>query len=211
MSKFTDWNLQRLNKRFGLKRLPTSELLEEWLTTHAELTDIDVLILEELRQKLVISIDYYNEQELVMKVISPILNRVMFDGETFTGFSERPISAVIDGETLYGLPDLLIAHGTQEPETPYFCLHEYKRGIESSGDPVGQCLAAMLVAQALNDLHLPIYGCSVVGKDWRFIVLTGNEYAVSNSYITTQQDEILAIVRILKVLKAKIEKIEAGL
>jgi hypothetical protein len=29
--------------------------------------------------------------------------------------------------------------------------------------------------------------------------------------LTTQQDEILAIVRILKVLKAKIEKIEAGL
>lgn len=51
---------------------------------------------------------------------------------------------------------------------------------------------------------MPIYGCSALGKEWRFFVLIGKEFAVSKVYIITQ-NEILDIVRILKVLKSEIE------
>lgn len=200
MSKFTDWNLQRLNKRFGLKQLATSQTLESWLTGDAPISEFEKKYLENLRESLNFRIDYFNEQELIMKAISPLLTLVNFDTEYFSAFSERRFTATIDGEELTGDPDLIIAEGSQEPEATYFCLQEFKKSIDSSGDSVGQCLVAMLVAQHLNERKMPIFGCSVLGDKWRFIVLEGKEYTVSEVFIETQM-EILEIFKILKVLK----------
>jgi hypothetical protein len=203
MSKFTDWNLQRLNKRFGLRQNKNSVLLQEWLEGDAEMSDFEQKYLEKLRQNLNFRIDYFNEQELIMKAISPMVTLVNFDTDYFSAFSERRFTGVIDGEEMIGEPDLIIAEGSQEPESMFFCLHEYKKSIDSSGDSVGQCLAAMMVAQELNDNDIPIYGCSVLGDKWRFIILKDKEYAISEVFIETQ-DEIFEIFRILKILKQKL-------
>jgi hypothetical protein len=63
----------------------------------------------------------------------------------------------------------------------------------------------MLAAQQLNKQNMPIYGCTVLGDKWHFLVLKDNQYSISNSYIVTQSDDIQDIVRILKALKTKIE------
>lgn len=203
MSKFSDWTVQKLQKRFGLMDNHEHPVLLNWLAGIAEIDDADETKLLALSKSLTHRIDYYNEQELIINVIAPVLGYIQFQGRTFSSFSERYISSIIDGEELSGFPDLLIAHGTQEPETPFFCLHEYKKTLEADKDPHGQCLAAMLVAQQLNAHDMPIYGCSVLGKEWRFFVLIEKEFAISNVYIVTQ-NEVLDIVRILKVLKNKI-------
>jgi hypothetical protein len=208
MSKFTDWNLQRLNKRFGLRQDKDSALLKEWMEGEAEMSDFEQKYLEKLRQNLNFRIDYFNEQELIMKAISPMVTLVNFDTDYFSAFSERRFTGVIDGEEMTGDPDLIIAEGSQEPEAMYFCLHEYKKSIDSSGDSVGQCMAAMMVAQHLNNSDLryadqPIYGCSVLGDKWRFIVLKDKDYAISEVFIETQ-NEIFEIFRILKILKQKL-------
>lgn len=65
------------------------------------------------------------------------------------------------GDTIIkGEPDGLIARGLEYPETPFFCLNEYKKE-ESADDGLGQLLAAMLVAQSLNEGTQPIYGAYV--------------------------------------------------
>ena len=61
-------------------------------------------------------------------------------------------------------------------------------------------LAAMLVAQELNEHKHPIYGCYVKGVIWYFVVLQGKEYAISLPYVAVRED-IFAIVSILKALK----------
>jgi len=94
----------------------------------------------------------------------------------------------------------MIASGFRDPKKPYFCLHEYKRSIENQGTPDGQVLAAMLVARELNQNKLPIYGLFVVGLDWYFMVLNGNDYCISRTFIA-DNDDIFTIFKMIKALK----------
>ena len=94
----------------------------------------------------------------------------------------------------------MIASGYFSPKIPYFNFQEYKKDINSSGDPAGQNLAAMLVGQQKNEDDKVIYGCYVVGRFWYFMVLKGKEYAISRDFSTTD-DEIFEVMKILKALR----------
>ncbi|MCP4399230.1 MAG: hypothetical protein GY801_18250 [bacterium] len=67
-------------------------------------------------------------------------------------------------------------------------------------DPAAQALAAMLVAQELNEHHAPVYGCYIKESFWYFMVLRERAYCISEPYVATR-DDIFEIFRILKVLK----------
>ncbi len=202
MSNFRTWTRQRLNKRFGLKQVQNHPFLQSLIATPIELNDFERESAEYLRKILAERVDFWNEEELKIKFIGGIISLVNFETDYFSAFADRYLGAIVDGEELSGLPDIMVAGGTQEPEMPYFCLHEYKKEIDnSSPDPAGQCLAAMLAAQALNNDAFPIYGTYVIGRNWFFLVLTGQEYSISNSYSATHDDEILDIIRILKASK----------
>ena len=96
-------------------------------------------------------------------------------------FAQRFISASVPDRSgnlivLSGKPDRMLASGFRSPETPFFCFQEYKREKDPNGDPAGQCLAAMMVGQTLNGhTDQPVYGCCVIGENWRFIVMTGKK------------------------------------
>jgi hypothetical protein len=203
MSTFNEATLSRLEKRFGLQEIQEHQLLTNWLTSEAIITDEERKELLKLQKKHSNYIYSYNESELTTKVITPIINLVDFETEYSWSFLQRELSAVIDGELLNGKPDLMIAKGTKDPEMPYFCLHEYKRAFDNSGDPAGQCLAAMLVAQELNHAQRMIYGAFVVGADWFFMILKDKTYSVSSVYVVTKL-EIFDIFRILKAMKNQI-------
>jgi hypothetical protein len=97
---------------------------------------------------------------------------------------------------------MLLAQGMADLiETPYFFLHEYKREKKYSGDPIGQMLAGMLIAQAKNNNDKPNYGCYVQGRFWFFSVLLGKEYVVSHSFDATNEAVATHIVLILRKLK----------
>jgi hypothetical protein len=105
----------------------------------------------------------------------------------------------------------LFASGFRNPKKPFFCLNEYKRGTDPNGDPKGQALIAMLVAQQLNenknrDTDRPIYGSFIIGRAWYFMALVGKEYAISGDY-SCADDEIFDIFRILKSLRVQIQKL----
>ena len=102
-----------------------------------------------------------------------------FQYTEFVMFSERFLGARIGNYELSGYPDTIVAKGRRRPKMPYFCFHEYKKEQENKGDPAGQCLATMLVAQELNNNQPPIYGVIVKGLMWSFLVLKGKDYAIS--------------------------------
>jgi hypothetical protein len=199
--RFSDCTLTLLDRRFGLRRELSNPAMDHWLQTPITSTELERSKLQELQEMLLLNVEGWNEQELSLQFIGPILAMVRFmEFYRFNLFAQRHIQAVINDVELNGEPDTIIATGYREPEIPLFAITEYKRQIDPQGDPAGQTLAAMLVAQALNGNHQLVYGCYVVGSDWRFMLLDGKHYLISRDY-SALSDEIYDILRILKALK----------
>ncbi len=202
MKKFTfkQMTKQELEDMFGLKRVRNHIVLENWISAQETISEIENIIISNLKESLIDRIEDWNEQELIMKFIGPLIALVNFDTDNFCVFAGRTISAVIGEYELSGTVDAMIAKGRQIPKKPYFCLNEYKKEQGTENDPAGQALAAMLVAQHLNEDRQPVYGAYVVGRNWFFMVLHENEYSISNAYMATRE-QIFDIAGILKKLK----------
>jgi len=204
---FKDCSRLLLERKFGLVQVRQLERLTKWITDARayNITEFENELLLKLQDTLIYRVDDWNEQELIEHFIAPLLSMVNFNAEKYGMFSWRALSATIGEYILTGNPDAIIAKGRREPEIPYFCFHEYKKEIETKGEPFGQCLAAMMVAQELNNNQRPIYGLVVKGEKWQFMLLQGKEYAISNSYKSTDE-ELYDIVKLLKHLKTIIEE-----
>jgi hypothetical protein len=191
---------------FGLNQIDDCVNLDKWLNHDSDISAWERQSLLFFRQILIHNVHNWNETELIQHFIGPIFTLVNFSSKQFNYFAERGLSGKIGEVTISGNPDGIIASGFREPEKPYFCFQEYKRHLDPKGDPAGQALAAMLIAQEVNEHEHPIYGCYVVGDMWRFMLLQGQEYCISVSYSATS-DGVFDIFRILKVLKGFIIKL----
>ncbi|MCP4348288.1 MAG: hypothetical protein GY795_22600 [Desulfobacterales bacterium] len=201
MLDFKECTLIKLDKMFNLTQTEETRVLQNWLNGEAEISDLEHKILVILQQALKFNVDNWNESELIQHFIGPMFTIVNFSSRKFNVFSERPLSGVVDGIEMGGKPDGMIASGYREPEKPFFCFQEYKKEKNPDGDPAGQTLAAMLVAQEINERQYPVYGCYIRGRVWFFMLSEGREYCISEGYMATR-DDIFEIFRILKVLKS---------
>jgi len=206
MKSFSQWTIDEVEKEFHLQLQRQSEVLDAWLQAPVDSLATPTATLEALRNHLIDHVYSWNETELKIKFIGPLLSLVNFDEEKYQSFFERPIVAPYHNDTLSGDVDFLVATGTRVPEQPYFFLHEHKKEADSSGDPLGQLLVAMVAAQILNQQAHPIYGAYVMGRLWIFVVLYGNSYAVSLAYDATKE-AIYDIFRILTKTKAIITEL----
>ena len=204
---FKDCDRLFLEKTFYLNQIRKHELLSNWIiqSQKCEIDDFENKSLFRFQERLVYRVDDWNEQELIEHFIAPLFSLIDFNTDIYGMFSERLLKATIGDYELSGNPDAIVAKGRRAPEIPYFCFHEYKKEQENKGDPAGQCLAAMLVAQELNDNQRPIYGVVVKGLLWSFLVLQGKEYSISKTYQAIDED-IFVIVKLLKHLKTIIEE-----
>ncbi len=167
---FGDCTRKELEKLFDIKRVNELLHLDQWLSGNFEIDTIHQTVLTWYRERLSFNFLDWNEQELALHFIGPMVSLVNYsDSEgRFNEFNKRSISAVINDIELSGNPDGIIASGRSELGIPIFCLHaggvpQYKKELDSSGDPTGQVLGAMLVSQHLNNNQKPIYGCWVSG------------------------------------------------
>lgn len=200
-SNFREWTLDKIDETFGtqfqLEALPS---LTKLISYQYTLNDYELKFLDDLRGNYRLGGESWNEVELENKIISPLIVFSGIDNQKFAYFLERNLSTTIGDYELSGRVDGMIATGFRNPKEPYFCMNEYKRATDPHGDPQGQALIAMLVAQAINKDNHPIYGCYIVGKQWTFIVLEEKKYSFSNSY-TVDDNGIYDIYRIFKGLK----------
>jgi hypothetical protein len=204
---FKYWKTQDLHKEFGIDQVSELETMSQWLTTECLISVVEHQLIEELRARAANRIDYWNEEELKMNFIGPLVQLVNYDGKKYRVFFDRPISIEINGIRLFGKVDMFVANGFQEPENPYFCIHEYKQENNRDGDPKGQLLSEMLAVQALNQNNQPIYGCYVLARNWYFVVLQDKFYAVSEPFISTQERYLIPIFKMLRYIKSYIEAI----
>jgi hypothetical protein len=191
-----------LARALGLKRIrPMTNELEDIFDVSGGLIEKDMALLHEVRIDLVDNADAWNEEELKMQFVSIVMFLARFQ-TPIRSYYDREIEAQIGDVYIKCKADMLLAKGIGELiEIPYFFLHEYKREKKYAGDPVGQMLAGMLIAQAKNNNGKPTYGCYVQGRFWFFSVLLGNEYTVSQSFDASNEAAAIQVVLILRKIK----------
>ncbi len=190
-----------LARAIGLTRLrPTTEF-DVVFEVQGNLKEHEKTLLHEVRIDLVDNADAWNEEELKMQFVSIIMYLARFQAP-IRSYYDREIDATVGATYIKCKADMLLAKGIGELiEIPYFFLHEYKREKKYSGDPIGQMLGGMLIAQAKNNNGKPTYGCYVQGRFWFFSILIGKEYVVSQSFDATNEIMAERIVLILRKLK----------
>jgi Holliday junction resolvase len=70
---------------------------------------------------------------------------------------------------------------------------------------MAQLLEAFLIGQVQNDDGKPLYGCEVVGKNWRFITIESRTYCISKTYDCTDREDLLQIIAILRKFREILE------
>lgn len=204
MKSFRNWTRQDIADRFGLDVKTSCAKLDNWLDVDSNISDVEKKELLRLQTKLKNNVDIWNEQELIIKFIALIIDKVDYDSADYKSFANRKLKGAIDGEEVWGEVDLMIASGRFEPKEPYFCLHEYKKERGVDNDPLGQLIIAMMTAQELNHHQHPIYGAYVSGRNWFFLTVEGKQYCISDEYVATRED-IFTIYGVLKKLKGIIK------
>jgi hypothetical protein len=213
MKSFEKWTWEEVELTFGVKRVQSMSILNDWLSANEPISnDYEKTTLLHNLDRLKIMADNWNEDEIKFFFVSNIVSLVdFFKQGVYSSFSQRTISAkLLDIHNvemaLRGRVEFLVAAGMQNPRQPFFFLHEYKPTYKTTpSDPLGQLLISMLAAHNLNLKNRPLYGLYVVGKFWQFVVLNNNQYAVSNSYDATDEKSLFKIFSILKKCKFYIE------
>jgi hypothetical protein len=206
MRAFETWNYEEVEETFGIAPARTSPRFVEWL----EAADCgpgpsEQLVLDDLRNLLFDEAQNWNEDELKLFFIAPLLNLVHFKTEHYKPFTQRTLSITQGQVSAAGKVDFLLAKGKVVPKIPYFCLHEYKQENRRENDPLGQLLIGMVAAQAKNQDGGPIYGAYVSGRNWFFVLLEGDQYCRSDAFVASSAD-IYQVFAILKKCKKLIDR-----
>lgn len=213
MRAFENYSYEEVEQTFGLVESNPSAIFLDWLAAANEVAfqpnANEKAMLMHYRDLLFKEVKNWNEDELKLFFIGPMLMLVDFNTPYFKPFAHRTLSLKQGDISASGKVDFLIAKGKLTPQIPFFCLHEYKQENRRENDPLGQLLISMVAARLKNETNLPVYGTYVSGRSWFFAFLEGNNYYLSNAF-NAADDDILAIYAILKKGKKLIEKAAQG-
>ena len=204
------WESEDVEIVFGITEVTELPLLENWLKAEPELTQSQLQTVADTHEEAKRYVNYWNEEELKLFLISRLLNAVGFNAEGYRAYAEQSLE-VVEGEvTARGNVDFMVAAGKGRPKAPYFLLQEYKPERKALYDARGQLLIAMQAAKRRNEakgLTQPIYGTYVIGRFWFFVILNGDSYAVSLAYDSTRPEQLRTVFNALAQVKIYIEQL----
>ncbi len=213
MKTFEKWKTEEVELTFGIDFLQEMDGMQAWLAYQNPLKPEEEARMEVLRKKMQLFSNFWNEEDVKVFFIMPIIEIVDFyHFGKYRTFMEATFQAnLVDAQhnpcTLRGRVEMVVATGKQDPQIPFFFLNEYKAQRKVITDPQGQLLIAMLAAQAKNDgLNFPIYGMYNIGQLWFFLILIGKEYTVSKAFDATDSADLKQIINMLQYVKAHIER-----
>ncbi len=207
MKSFESWLFDEVETVFGIEKIEDSVLLNNWISSKKEIDDFEKRQIDILKSLLRTNVNGWNEDELKMQFIGPLLIVVNFNTPRYKAFTQRSLTLKTDKVETSGLVDFMLATGKSRPQEPFFFLHEYKQQHPSKkNDPLGQLLIAMVVAQSKNNKPHTVYGVLVEGRSWYFVVLNETKYAVSKLFDACEND-VYQIYSILCKVKDYIQEI----
>jgi hypothetical protein len=204
------WREGDLIELFNLNPIVTysTPLMQEWLDVSLpELNIHEQYNFDKYFTRAQKQISGWNEEDLKMKFISPILELgQLMDGDGVIGYFDRTISATIGTIKLTVKSDFMLAKGILDVfKTPYFHFQEYKPHKNPTGDSMAQLLEAFLIAQEKNKNGKPMYGVDIMGYNWRFVILEGKDYCVSEPFNAINKTDLLTIIAVLRKFKYILE------
>jgi len=208
-SQITFKDLKRL---FDIRNNKTQELFDDWFNNNIELKPDDIKFLNDLIENNEFLIESYKEEDLKVKFITPILNRIKFLDFTipFRDFYEEPLIYNPNHFILSGTTDFLISNGLEFAEEPYFFIQEFKKSIKND-DPRPQLLAELIAAVELNHF-ISMKGAYIVGAIWHFVILekmgtNQYQYFISKLFNATNLKDLQSIYQNLLFVKSQIYQI----
>jgi hypothetical protein len=207
---------QDLEQLVTINRNLAMEVFRDWFEAEIPISYDDQVYLNNLISDNYFLIESYNEAELTVKFIAPILNRVKFTDVDYEirDFYETKITYQTDRFILTGTTDFLVSKGLEYAKKPYFFLQEFKKSMRND-DPRPQLLAELISAVELNGFK-NIKGAFVIGENWNFVILDKQEpnkyqYFVSHTLNATHTNELQQIYKNLLLVKREIIEIEKQL
>jgi hypothetical protein len=203
--KLNHYDIYEVLDTFNIETIQNCKVLDDWINASpCTLSPFEEVLIEELPVELQREERNWNEEELKMFFVSIVFRIAnLYVEKKLKTFFERSLSGTVKDYKISVVVDCMVASPKKSglPTHPYFFLQEYKRSKGDSHDPEGQMLAAMILAQELNNDGKPLYGCWLQGRIWYFTVLNGNEYCLSRAFDVTQKRDLLQVVYILRKLK----------
>ncbi|KOR27949.1 hypothetical protein TI05_17930, partial [Achromatium sp. WMS3] len=140
-SKIRDYELRQL---VNIKQKFSTDIFDNWFDNKQIIKDNDIQFLTELLNKEFNFIRIYQEEDLKVKFIAPILNRIDFRdiNKEIRDFYEQKLTYQTEKFILTGITDFLISRGLEYSEKPYFFIQEFKKGKENV-HPEPQLLAEL--------------------------------------------------------------------
>jgi hypothetical protein len=198
-----------LKKLFEIEQKLDDHVFDEWFLNQIEIDHSVEVFLTDLIADNKSLIERYNEEDLKIYLISPLLNKINFllKDKEIRGFYELPMSYATDKFILNGTADFVVSEGLVESKKPYFFIQEFKRS-EDYGNPRPQLLAELISAVELNDWKF-IKGAYITGGIWHFALLEKLEihkyqYFISQNFDSTKIEDLKSIYKNLLFVKNEI-------
>jgi len=205
-SKIRDIDLEKL---VDIEKKIDSNIFKEWFKNGIKINTETVSFLQNIIDKNEMLIDDYNEEDLKVNVIIPILSRVEFKSfeNEFRDFYELALRYETEKFIFKGTTDFAVSKGLFKSKKPYFFIQEFKKAEEFS-NPRPQLLAELISAVELNNQKI-MKGAYIVGSIWRFVILEKLKkdkyhYFVSSNFDTTKIEDLKAIYKNLLFIKNEI-------
>lgn len=206
---YSQMTFKILSDLFKIRHYVKLEIFDAWFNDTIDLNTDDKQFLSNLILQHEILIDSYKEEDLKVKFITPILNRIQFlDFDIpFRDFYEEPLTYTTEHFVLTGTTDFIVAKGLEFPIKPYFFIQEFKKSIKYD-DPRPQLIAEMIAAIELNQCQ-EMKGAYIVGALWHFIIVEKIEtqqyqYAISRLFNATNIIDLQHIYKNLLFIKKEI-------
>ncbi len=169
----------------------------------------DTIFLKNLIDKNIFYLENYKEEDLKVKFITPILNRIDFVNieKEIRDFYDENLCYKTDQFILNGETDFVVAKGYFFSEKPYFFIQEFKKS-KTAKDPEPQLLSELIAAIEVNNFTT-IKGAFIVGAIWNFVILekldnNKYQYFVSRNYDSTDLEKLKGIYKNLLFVKNEI-------
>ncbi|MCB1180188.1 MAG: hypothetical protein KDK36_21600 [Leptospiraceae bacterium] len=209
--QYSKINFEDLENIFDIEYSEARTAFEDWFKNSIELSEDIITFLKELLDKEGQYIEYYYEEDLKIKFISIILNKINFTlkDKKIKDFYEAKLTYKTDKFILTGTIDYVVSRGLQRAKIPYFFIQEFKKSIKND-DPRPQLLAELVSAIELNKFK-SIKGAYVIGSIWNFVILeklgeNKYQYFVSENFDSTKIGDLKGIYRNLLFVKDEIIK-----
>ncbi len=205
-SKIRDRDLHEL---FEIEQNLDGSHFDEWFHNTIDIDqEIDSFLIELLEDNRSL-IERYDEEDLKINVLAPLLQKVRFKSfdKKIRDFYEVSMTYRTSRFIFNGTVDFMVAEGLVEHKKPYFFIQEFKRS-EDYSNPRPQLLAELISAVELNEWTC-IKGAYIIGGIWHFVILEKlaldtYQYFLSQNFDVTRIDDLRSIYTHLVCVKHEI-------